>query len=190
MPPCFLHRTFCNLKSIYLLVIAVIGVVFAITVFFTGQNGAGGGMFSAIGDGVGQIQQLENIVEVSAETNSQVTNNLKLHYTGGVKQVGDIVALDDMLLVENESGSKSKLSEANIIIDLINIKDASGNSQLGKYDTEYINSMEVISTAVVYDTEQHVLYFHESGVFNVLFKIYTGAGEGILYEFNIPVEMR
>lgn len=100
------------------------------------------------------------------------------------------MAIIDMFEVEYEDGTRIPLSEDdNTSIYLVDVRDSANNILVEKLTTEDIEVLEEIPAAFVYDKEQHILYFHQSGTFQVFIRVYTGSSQGVLYEFTIPVEV-
>lgn len=175
----------------FLIILAAIGLIFLVTVYFVGL-GNEGGIFTSLGSGVESTTQESYITDIAPELEGAVTTEIPtIHYSGGARTVGDVIELKNLFDVEYEDGTTVKLSEAtNLKVVLKDVRDKEDNLVVTKLSTEDIEALEEIPTAFIFDKEQNLLYFHKSGIFTVYIKIYSGTGNGILYQFSIPVEVR
>lgn len=111
-------------------------------------------------------------------------------YIGGTKIVGDSILFKEMVEVSlGENNYKLGIEEDGFYIYFEDIRDKNQNSVVTYLKTEDIELLEEIPTAVIFDKEQGILYFHKSGVFYMYIKIYTEDGNSTVYECIIPVEV-
>ena len=73
---------------------------------------------------------------------------------------------------------------------LVDVKASNNSSVLTRLSTESIKSLDQLPSAAIYDSEQHRLYFHNSGIYTLLIRLYYDHRPGILFECQIPVEAR
>lgn len=179
------------IRDVFIIIIVVIGVIFSITTIFGGLKGKDDSIFSAIGEKVGTIKQEPHISEIATELEEISEAEMPtIYYVGGSRTVGDAVSIEDMFEVQYENTSRMPLSEAeNTFIFFVDVRDTSGNILVEKLTTEDIEKLEEIPSAFIYDKDQHILHFHQSGTFIVSIRVYSGTSSGMLYEFEIPVEV-
>lgn len=178
------------IRDIFLVILAAIGLLFLVMVYFVGLEGEGG-IFTTLGSSVGNTTAETNIVDMADQI--EIVNTMEIptvHYIGGTRKVGDVTALKALFKAEYEDGTIVKLSEAtNLKVVLKDVRDKEDNLVVIKLSTEDIEALEDIPTAFVYDKEQDILYFHKSGIFTVYIRLYSETGSGVLYQFSIPVEV-
>lgn len=178
------------LKENIFVILEVIGLIFLMIVYFVGLNQEGD-IFASLGSGVGPIMQESYIVDLSSDIEDTVARDIPtLYYNGGTRSVGESVYLKELFDVLYEDGTIVPLNEVDTLeITLKDIRDTENNLVLEKLSTEDIEALEEIPAAFIYDNEQFLLYLHKSGVFTVYINIYSGTGNGALYQFSIPVEV-
>ena len=81
-------------------------------------------------------------------------------------------------------------SDSDIALYLIDVKSRNNTSVLTKLSTEEIESLYQLPSSVVYDKEQHLLYFHNNGTYTLFIRLYYNHRPGILFECQVPVETR
>lgn len=177
------------IRDIVLMILAVIGVLFAVVVIFGNRNEKS--MFESIGDGMGTVSQKAYTSDIATELEENKYVEIPtIHYIGGSRTVGDEVYLADMFEIEYADGTiVPASSDDKTAIYLVDIRDSLNNIIIENLTTEQIESLEEIPAAFVFDKEQSILYFHKSGVFTVYIKVYTESQSGVLCEFMIPVEV-
>ena len=178
------------LSKLFLVVLAVIGSVFALGVYLFGFNG-NGNIFSNIGSQFAGVSYDSNISDVASDLEEWKSNlTVNVRYTGGAKTVGDVSAFRDMFDITFLDQDGAQVNNINYDIYLSDIRDTSDNSVVVRMTTENIDKLEEIPADVLYDTEQHNLYYYKSGVYTVYISIYLYDGSTFSYEFVLPVEAR
>ena len=82
-----------------------------------------------------------------------------------------------------------ELDFSNATLYLVDVKSANENSILTKLSPSDIESLEQLPSTAIYDTEQHLLYFHNSGIYTLFIRMYYNHRPGILFECQVPVEV-
>ena len=177
-------------KDAVLILMAVIALLFLITVYFVGFNGEGL-IFSTFGRKMGTVNAEMPVSETHKKIEDVISVEIpQIHYIGETRTVGDSVIISDIFEIEYEDGTVVLAKDDQKgSITLSDIRDMSDNTVLTKLTTEDVESLEDIPTAFVYDKELDILYCHRSGVYRVYIKYYSGSASGVLYEFLLPVEV-
>lgn len=177
------------IKQYFPIILATIGVFFAIVVYFIGILGTERGIFTDVGSGFEDVSSTEITNNTIVQWEEMDENLPAVKYVGAVRKVGEAVRIQELFQFEYESGEIiSGTNQEKFTIYLSDIEDASGNSVCEKLSSSDIEALEEIPVAFVLDKEQDILYFHKSGTFKVFIKVYYAGGDDILYEFMIPVE--
>lgn len=178
------------IKHLFPIVMAAMGLFFAAVVLFKGLLGTDKGIYTDIGTGLTEATEMELINSVSDRNQESEIEIPAIKYIGGARTVGEEINFKKLFQFTYEDGMViSGTDEAYITMYLNDIKDASGNSVCEKFSTADIDAMEEIPSAFILDQEQNILYFHKSGIFKVLIKVYYDATTDVLYEFTMPVEV-
>jgi hypothetical protein len=114
-----------------------------------------------------------------------------LHYTSQVLTVGDANMLEQLFSLKYADGEIKNLadiSEASLY--LVDIKRDNNTSVLTKLSSAAIDALDTFPSMAIYDTEQNILYFQDSGIYTFYIRLYFRHHSGILYECQIPVETR
>lgn len=115
----------------------------------------------------------------------------QLQYVGGTLLVGDASPLLSLFSLEFSDGSRKNISEIpSAALYLIDVRSPRDSSILTCLTTDEVDSLEEIPSIAVYDTENQLLYFHQSGVYTLTIRFYFDSRPGILYECQVPVEVR
>ncbi len=180
-----------QVKKFFPILIAALGVVFAVAVYFTGTVGTGNGLYSELGAAITGITGDRVISNVQAAESTVPVEVPGIKYNAGAKTVGDAAGIRELFLFSYSDGRMvSGADEESIVIYLMDIEDSTQGSVLEKYTTEEIGAMEEVSAPFIYDVQKNILYFHKRGSFKMKIKVYYDANTSVEYEFLFPVEAR
>lgn len=178
-----------TLKEYFSVIIAVVGVFFAVAVYF-GTGGMENGLFADTGEalaGSDDRQILSNVPEGAVPTDMDIP---LVKYAGGAWTVGTSADFRELFRFIFEDGRSISGKDAeNYTMYFKDVTDMSGNSVCEKLQTKDIESMEEIPSAFVFDKETKHLYFHKSGKFMMYVRVYYSADTYVDYEFAVPVEV-
>lgn len=114
-----------------------------------------------------------------------------LKYNGNSLTAGDTTAFDQLFLLQFSDGTTSALKNIeHAAIYLVDVKSQNGTSILTRFSSDTIAAFEEFPSTAVYDTQKHLLYFKNSGIYTFLIRFYYDYRPGILYECQVPVEVR
>ena len=177
-------------KQLFPILLVGLGIFFAASVYFDGLLGTENGIYTDAGMIMEKNTETDFIGEVLSDNAELQIEIPSIKYIGGTRKVGESVNFKEMFQFIYQDGNMVQGTDTTYVtIYLSDVEDASGNSVCEKLSTEEIEAMEEISTAFVVDKEQDILYFHKSGSFKVLLKVYYSANIYMEYEFFIPVEV-
>lgn len=178
------------IKHYFPLILTVLCVVFAISILFygfTSQNG----IFTEIGSHYLSNTQKNNSSSVAEEVEALEKAPLPTpKYIGNALITGETYSFDELFSLELSDGSQILVDEVDTAgLYLIDIKYPGGSSVLTELSTEAIASLEEIPSAAIYDTENHLLSFHKSGIYTMYVRLYFDYRPGVLFECQVPVEV-
>jgi len=178
------------IKKYFPVIIAALGVFFAITVYFFGLQGTENGIFAEIGTvltGASEEKIVSDIIKDDSFVSIEVPD---IKYCGGTIEIGDVAGIKELFQFTYADGSIVNGKDTEYVIYLLDVEDTSGKSVMEIFTPEDIEAMEEITSPFIYDEENDLLHFHKSGSFKVLLRVYYDANTYMEYEFYIPVEVR
>lgn len=178
-----------TIKELFPLVLAAFACLFALMVLFTGWSG--NGIFGDIGAGFSGMQAGDAVPEfgTGADGLMESGNIPSLKYSGGTRETGSCIRLEDLFQVIYPDGTVAEAaSDSQMVIYFVDAEDSSGNSTAVCLTTQEIADMEEITSPLIFDQEQELLYCHKSGIYKMYVRMYYGNYDGILMEFSMPVE--
>lgn len=172
------------IKHYFPLLLTVLCSTFAISLLFQSIT-----QFSSA---FSNVTETDNLTFVAKEIESKPKVPLpSLHYIGNSLTVGDSIALEDLFMMHFLDGTTAHLRNTKqAAVYLLDIKSQNGTSVLSRFSSDEIYNMDELPSMAVYDTQQHVLYFRNSGIYTFYIRFYYDSYAGILYECEVPVEVR
>ena len=150
------------------------------------------GFFFDMGTAFSDMKQKNTTSMVAEELEAQTEEPFPaLTYVGNTRTVGETNSLEDLFLLQTSTGETLALSNtANTALYLVDVKSPQGTSLLTTLSTSEIENLEEISSRVIYDADKKQLYFYQSGIYTLCIRLYYNHRPGVLFECQIPVEMR
>ncbi len=176
-------------KRYFPVIIAALGVFFAVSVYFIGFRGTENGLFTDIGAVLNGSSEDIVITDTIEDVSFMSVEVPEIKYIGGSQTVGDTAFIREQFQFTYQDGTSINGNETEYVIYLLDVEDKSGKSVMETYAPEDIEEMEYISSPFIYDEVNDVLYFYKSGVFMVHIRVYYDANTYVEYEFSVPVEV-
>ena len=168
------------IKQYFPLILTVLGACFAIQIFFHGFGTLPSNIFTHMGSSFSTLNQKDNLSTVAQKMEAQPDVPLpSLLYTGKTLILGEAVCFPDLF----------PLSDPSAAVYLNDIKNQNGISVLTILTSDEIDNLEELPSEVIYDKEQQLLYFHNSGIYQISLRLFLEGKDGILFECSIPVEV-
>ena len=173
-----------TIKHYFPLVLTILCALYALYIIFHS--------IGIIGDILKEAPQKNNKTLVAqvlaAELDSPIPTPV---YVGNSLSTEDSYDFHKLFKLKLADGTILSLdSDSDIALYLIDVKSKNNISVLTKLSTEEIESLYQLPSSVVYDKEQHLLYFHNNGTYTLLIRLYYNHRPGILFECQVPVETR
>jgi len=163
-----------TIKHYFPLVLTVLCTIFATYILFHS--------FSAIGKIFSNITLKNNQTLVSQQLEESSGISLPApKYIGGTLTTEEPIVFHDLFSIGASEESA---------IYLVDIKKNGNTSVLTSLSTSNIDKLEDIPSAAIYDKEKQLLYFYSSGIYTFYIRLYYKHYPGILFECQVPVEMR
>lgn len=181
-----------TIKHYFPLILTMLCAVFAIHILFRGFTNSSHGIFTDIGGYFSNYVQKDNLISIAEQIEAQAKTPLPTpKYIGKTLTVGEANSFDDLFALEQSDGSLVSISDLpTAALYLVDVKYSTGTSALTKFSSTDVENLEEIPSAAVYDTEKHLLYFHSSGIYTLYIRLYYDYRPGILFQCQVPVEVR
>lgn len=173
-----------TIKHYFPFVMTVLSAVMAISILFANINSIGE-LFST--------QKTNNYATTITEQINSLNNESLplLTYNASALAVGDANILKELFSLKFADGNMTTIANSSdASLYLVDIKNQNNTSVLSKFSSDDIAAMETYPSKAIYDTEQDLLYFQDSGIYTFLIRLHFRHHKGILYECKIPVETR
>lgn len=168
------------IKQYFPLILTVLGACFAIQIFFHGLGRLPSNIFTYMGASFSDFNQKDNLSTVAQKMEARPNVPLpSIIYSGKTLTIGKAIYFPDLF----------PLSETNAALYLDDIRNQNGISVLTSLSSSEIETLEELPSGVIYDKEQQLLYFYDSGIYQVSLRLFLEGNDGILLECNIPVEV-
>lgn len=179
-----------SLKHFFPLILTILCTLFGITILFKGFHTYG--LFYDIGSSFSSMEQNSSSTTIADQLDSLENNAIpSLVYIGNTLTIGDANSLSDLFVLKTVTEELSSFQNlSNAALYLVDIKSPRGFSILTKLSSTEINELEELPSAAIYDRDNSLLYFHQSGIYTLYLRLYYNHQPGILYECRIPVETR
>lgn len=148
----------------------------------------------------GDIQIFESfgtVLEASGEEEAPAADVMPgnpeapvIKYNQGTHTVGSSTRFKAMFTVVTQNGTKNGTVEDDFSLYLSDVRNPADLSVVEFLTTGQIDALEEIPAAFLYDKEQDILHFHQSGIYTVMVNVYGADGSMAQYEFSIPVEAK
>lgn len=179
------------IKNFFPILIAALGLFFAVFVYFTGILGSGHGIYTDIGSVMTESTEEDVTSDVLNPESAANVEVPAIKYIGKARTVGEAIDFRELFQFTYQSGQTvNGTDESHVTMYLLDIKDRAGNSVCEKLSAEDIEAMEEITSPFLYDQESKTLYFHKSGSYTVTIKVYYDGNTYVEYEFVMPVEVQ
>ena len=148
--------------------------------------------FSNIGNAFSNLSQKHPSTSIAEKLASQQNTSFpNLIYVGKTLTVGKPNLLSDLFSIKTSADTSSARStHTDTKLYLVDAKSAKGTSLLTTLSSSEIENMEEIPSAVIYDPNEQLVYFYKSGIYTLSLRLYYGPHAGVLFECQIPVEVR
>lgn len=171
------------IKHYFPLALTALCAVMAISILFSNDNS------------IKELLSTRSLNNYSTTFRKQIDNlaaDLPVpNYTSSALTVGDANVFKDLFALKFADEKTVNLKDiSNTSLYLVDIKNQNKHSVLTKLSPDDIAALETFPSEAVYDTEQDLLYFQNSGIYTVYIRLYFQHYSGILYECQIPVETR
>lgn len=173
-----------TIKHYFPLLLTALCAVFSISFLFSS--------FSDVGYSFSNITQKDYVTSVAKQAEAQLNAPFPTpKYIGNTLNVGDAYSFENLFLLEFSDGTTTKIKEqSGTSLYLVDIKLHNDDSVLTELSSADIDHLEMIPSAVIYDTENHLLYFHNHGIYKFYIRLYYNHRPGVLFECLVPVETR
>ncbi|MBR2045127.1 MAG: hypothetical protein IJ958_03205 [Agathobacter sp.] len=163
-----------TIKHYFPLVLTVLGAIYAIYIIFHS--------IAEIGLIFENASQKDNKTYIAQTLATQLEEDFPTPtYIGNSLIVGEGYVFETLFELDTDSTTA---------LYLVDVKASNNSSVLTRLSTKSIKSLDQLPSAAIYDSEQHRLYFHNSGIYTLLIRLYYDHRPGILFECQIPVEAR
>lgn len=172
------------LKLYFPLILTVLCTTFAIGFLFRAIP-----LFSSA---FSDMTQTDTFTSVAEELETLPKSPLPtLKYVGNSLTVGDAIAFEPLFLLQFADGTTAYMqNNKQTAIYLFDVTSQNGSSVLSRFSADETLSLEELPSEAVYDNENHILYFRNSGIYTFYIHFYYDYHAGILYECQVPVEVR
>lgn len=179
------------IKHYFPFILAVFCTIFAIQIFFHGFAASPYDLYTSLGTIFSDTKQADNSSSIAQKMEAHPKVPLpSIQYVGKTLMTGDPVHFQELFTLTFSDGmvvSPTSITHAALYLD--DIKNSKGNSVLTQLTSLEIANLEEVPTAAIYDTEQDLLYFHNSGIYKIILRLFVEGEDGIVFECNIPVEV-
>ncbi len=172
-----------SIKQIFPLILTALCALFGISILYQ--------VFD-IGTAFSNIRQKNNTTTISDKLEAQEKDPFpSLLYIGKTLTTGSAYVLSDLFLIKTDLDTQSiPVSSPNIALYLIDVTSENGKSLLTTLSSSDIENLEELPSSVIYDSDKHLLYFLKNGIYTLHVRLYYNNRPGVLFECQIPVEMR
>lgn len=179
------------IKHYFPLIISVLGALFAFQIFFHGVAELPSDLFTAIGRTFTDLKQKDNLSTIAQKEEAQPKVPLpSILYTGRTLTIGNAFYLQDLFTLSFSDGTiVSPNARTDAALYLNDIRNLAGESVLTSLSSFEIENLEELPSPVVYDTEQQLLHFHQSGIYQLSLRLFLEGEDGVLFTCSIPVEV-
>lgn len=180
------------IKHYFPFILTVLCAVCALSIFFYGFTDSQNGIFTDIGTYFSNETQKNHLTAVASQVEALEKAPLPtLIYNGNTLLVGEPHTWNELFTLHFSDGTISKLEEqATAALYLIDVAVSDGSSVLTRLSSAEIDSLEELPSAAIYDIEKQLLYFHKSGIYTLRIRFYFDYRPGVLFECQVPVEVR
>lgn len=181
-----------TITYLFPLLLTLLCTIFAVFLLFEQTSDSANGIFTKIGSHFGNLSQKDNISSVAEKTEALEKVPLPTpSYVGESLLIGDVHSFADLFTLKFSDGTTSTLSETpNTALYLMDVKMDNGTSVLTKLSGFNPENLEEIPSAAIYDTKNHLLSFHQSGIYTLSLQLYFDHRPGVFFKCRIPVETR
>ncbi len=181
-----------TITHLFPLLLTLLCTIFALFLLLGQSSDSTMGIFTKIGSHFGNISQKDNVSSVAEKAEALEKVPLPTpNYVGESLLVGDVHSFADLFTLKFADGTTSTLRETpNTALYLMDVKMDNGTSVLTKLSSFDQENSEEIPSAAVYDTQNHLLSFHQSGIYTLSLQLYYDHRPGVFFVCRIPVEVR
>lgn len=179
------------IKQYFPWILTVLCAVFAIHIFFHGFANENHTIFDEIGKLFSNTNQKDNQSNIAQQIEAQPQAPLpSIKYDGNTLTVGELYEFESLFTLSFPDGTMESAALSNTALYLVEVKNSAGNSVLTKLSASAIENLEELPSAAIYNEEEQLLSFHTSGIYTLYLRMFYQYEDGVLYQCNIPVEVR
>lgn len=178
------------IKELFPILLTASVCLFALAAFFYQTSDKS--IWNTIGTGLSALSTETAFQPVEIDIHTTLPEDApSLKYIGGTKKAGTSFPIEELFQLVYPNGQTASLSsDSQVTLYFINAETSLGTGAVEQYTNNEFESLEEITSPLSYNTDNHLLYFHKSGIYKLYVRFYYQNLEGILMEFSLPVEMR